>query len=239
MKAFRFFLFTTPLLLAAACVSAPSAAAPAPAPGVSASPVASASPAVSSNATPVAGATAALPPATMDVSPSQVQSGALTLSLSLEKARHMLDQALAMTSDPDPAHQAGAAAGSSTSGSTSLILQGLLQLTNNFNPAQQIPDDDVQSMVRHVSVQVRDTAAGESIPYLAVSLDMLLDGHPAISNVPLVPMVAAEAAQRQLYYGNNLKLILRGTYQVFVRVQPNALLGRDAPPAAQFNVAVH
>jgi hypothetical protein len=41
-----------------------------------------------------------------------------------------------------------------------------------------------------------------------------------------------------VYYGNNLKLTQRGTYQVFIRLQPSALLGKDQPQAAQFNLVV-
>jgi hypothetical protein len=161
----------------------------------------------------------------------------------------MLDQSMATTSDPDPAHQASspatpaassaATAPVSSVGSTAFVLQGLLQLTNNFNPAQQIPDDEPQTMLRHINVQVRSGAGAETLPYLSASMDVLLDGHPVLSNVPLVPMVDAEAAPARLYYGNNVKLTQRGAYQAFIRVQPNALLGKDPLPVAQFSVAVH
>ena len=67
---------------------------------------------------------------------------------------------------------------------------------------------------------------------------MLLDGRPVISNVALEPMVAAESSSPEMYYGNNLKLTQRGTYQVFVRVQPSALLGNAPPPTAQSTVVV-
>jgi hypothetical protein len=160
------------------------------------------------------------------------------MTMSIERARHILDQSLAAANDPDPAHQtSNGAAGSA--GSTAFVLQGLLQLTNNFNPAQQIPDDLPQSMVRHINLQIHDGVAAGTIPYLATSMDVLLDGHPVVSNVPLLAMVDAEATPAQLYYGNNVKLTQRGDYQFFVRVLPSALLGKDPVPAAQFNVAVH
>ena len=228
-------IFSTVLLAVTACVSAPSAAAPSSAPAASVSPVPSPSPVTASAP---AGQTTALPPATVDVSPGEVQAGSLSLRLSVDRARHMLDQSAATTTDPDAAHQASSDA-TNSGGSTAYVLQSLLQLTNNFNPAQQIPDDDPQSMVRHISVQIRSGSASETVPYLAASMDVLLDGHPVLSSVPLVPMVDAEAAPAQLYYGNNVKLTHRGEYQVFVRVVPNAMLGRDALPAGQFNVAVH
>jgi hypothetical protein len=185
--------------------------------------------------TPTAGGTAAVAPAIVEVSPSKLEAGAVIFSLSLDGARHMLDQATAVTNDPDPAHQAAAGSGNAA-GSTSLVLQGMLQLTNNFTAAQPIPDDDVQSMVRHVSLQIR-SAGGEAIPYLAASMDVLLDGHPVLANVPLLPMIAAEG-DPQLYYGNNVKLLKRGMYQMFARVQPSPMLGKDPSPTAQFNVSV-
>ena len=70
-------------------------------------------------------------------------------------------------------------------------------------------------------------------------MDLLLEDRAAISNLPLEPMVAAESKTPELYYGNNLEFMKRGTYQVFMRLQPSALLGKAAPPAAQFTVVVH
>lgn len=241
MQVLRLSIFSVVLLAATACVASPSAAAPASDPAVAVSPVASPSPvaAASSLGTgPGAAATPALPAATVDVSPAEVQAGSLSLSLSLEPARHMLDQSASTAGDPDPAHQASGAT-TSAAGSTAFVLAGLLKLTNNFNPAQQIPDDEPQSILRHVNVQIRSGSAADTIPYLSASMDVLLDGHPVITGVPLVPMIDAEAAPAQLYYGNNVKLTQRGAYQVFVRILPNALLGKDALPAGQFNVAVH
>ena len=235
MKIIRLSLFCTVLLAATACVTAQGAPAPSSAPAAAVSPVPSPSPVAASAA---GAATPALPPAIMDVSPAEVQAGSLSLSLAVDRARHMLDQTAATSSDPDPAHQANSA-GANSAGSTALVLGSLLQLTNNFNPAQQIPDDQPQSMLRHINVQIRSGAGTETIPYLSASMDVLVDGHPVLSGVPLVPMVDAEGAPVHLYYGNNVKLTQRGEYQVFVRVLPNALLGKDPLPAAQFNVAVH
>jgi hypothetical protein len=183
--------------------------------------------------------TPALPPATVDVSPAQVPVGQFSVSMAVEPARHMLPQTVALTSDPDPAHQASST-NSTASSSTSLVLAGLLQLTNNVDASQPLPDDQAQSMVRHVGVEVRGGAGGASVPYLSASVDMLLDGHPVISNVALVPMVSDDSTTtEQPYYGNNLKLTQRGSYQAFVRLAPSALLGTDPPPAAQFDLVVH
>jgi hypothetical protein len=199
---------------------------------------------VSALATPVAAANTssggaaapALPSAVIDVTPPQVQVGDVTLKMAVEPARHMLAQTAALTTDPDPAHQPGGA--SSVAASTALVLDGLLKLTNNIDPSQPVPDDQPQAMIRHLNVQVRTDDGGYPVPYLSASVDMLLDGHPATSNVALVPMIAGESTAPELYYGNNLKLVQRGTYQAFVRLQPSALLGKEPPPTAQFNVVV-
>jgi hypothetical protein len=185
-----------------------------------------------------AASTAALPPATIDVSPAQVQVGGVTLSMALEPARHMLAQTAVVTSDPDTAHQPAAGSPANTA-SIALVLDGLLRLTNNIDPSQPLPEDLPQAIVRHVNVQVRTAEGGYSVPYLSVSMDMLLDGRPVTSDLAVVPMVTPESTTPQLYYGNNLKIAQRGTYQVFIRLQPSAVLGKDQPPVAEFNVAVH
>jgi hypothetical protein len=86
-----------------------------------------------------------------------------------------------------------------SSGSTALVLNGALQLTNNIDPSQPVPDDQSQAIIRHVNVQIRAADAGESIPYLSTSMDLLLVGRAAISNLPLEPMVAAESTAPELY----------------------------------------
>jgi hypothetical protein len=146
----------------------------------------------------------------------------------------MLAQTAATGTDPDPAHPAG----QGPNASTAWVLADQLRLTNNVDVSQPVPDDQPQAILRHVNVQVANGDATTPVPYLTVSLDMLLDGRPVASGLSVVPMVAGESTTPQVYYGNNLKLTQRGTYQVFVRVQPNALLGKDPPPTAQFNVVV-
>jgi uncharacterized protein involved in high-affinity Fe2+ transport len=108
-----------------------------------------------------------------------------------------------------------------------------------MDPTQPLPADSAQSVVRHVIVQIRTGDSGPAVPYLGVSLDVLLDGHPVTFGQVVVPMVAAEATAPHLYYGNNVRLAQRGTYQFFVRVTRTPLLGKDQPQAAQFNVLVH
>jgi hypothetical protein len=51
-------------------------------------------------------------------------------------------------------------------------------------------------------------------------------------------MVAADQASPSLYYGNNVRFPQKGSYQVFVRMQRNPLIGADQPPAAQFNLVL-
>jgi hypothetical protein len=240
-------LWSSLVVLAAGCVAAPTTGASPSAAAAVASPVASPTLASSGLATPVAplnstaastGPTPALPPATVDVSPAQVPVGQFSVSMAVQPARHMLPQAAALTGDPDPAHQASSTS-STASSSTSLVLEGLLQLTYNVDVSQPMPDDQPQSMVRHVGVEVRAGDTGATVPYLSATVDMLLDGHPVISSVALEPMVSGDSTTAQLYYGNNLKLTQRGSYQAFVRLAPNALLGTDPPPAAQFDLVVH
>jgi len=148
----------------------------------------------------------------------------------------MLAQTAVMTSDPDPAHQPSA--GDPPPNSTALVLDGLLSLSNNLDPSQPAPADQPQAMIRHINLQVRANDGGSPVPYLSISMDLLIDGHPVASGLPVKPMVAADSTTPQLYYGNNLKLTQRGTYQVFIRLQPTAMLGKDQPQAAQFNVVV-
>ena len=82
-----------------------------------------------------------------------------------------------------------------------------MQLTNNLDPSQAVPDDQLQVMLRHVRVQVLKIAdATSSVPYLSPSVDVLLDSHPVLSNVPLEPMLSAESTTPDMYYGNNIKV---------------------------------
>jgi hypothetical protein len=137
--------------------------------------------------------------------------------MALEPARHMVAQNTALKVDADRAHET---AGTTDSpGSTALVLNGVLQLTNNIDPSQSVPDDQPQAMFRHVNVQIRGADAGELIPYLSTSMDLLLDGRAAISNLPLEAMVAAESTPSELYYGNNLEFMQTG-YLSGVRAAP-------------------
>jgi hypothetical protein len=232
------------LVLVSGCVAnSTAAAADQVARTPAASPVASPSPTGvtqgardSASSSTVAAATPALPPVAIDVSPPQVRAGDVTLAMAVEPARRMFGQPTAQATDADPAHQTTTSAGQVAM--STFVLDGMLRLTNNIDASQPVPDDEPQSIVRHVNVQIRNGDASSSVPYLSASVDMLLDGRPILANVPLMPMVAAEATTPVLYYGNNLKLTQRGTYQAFVRLQRSALLGKEPPPAAQFNVVV-
>jgi hypothetical protein len=112
----------------------------------------------------------------------------------------------------------------------------MVGITNNIDPSQAPAADSAQSIVRHVVVHVRTKNGGQSLSYLGVSLDLLLDGHPVLYDQPLEPMTAVDQNSLQFYYGNNVKFPQPGTYQVFIRIQPNPMLGSTPPQAAQFNV---
>ena len=235
-------------LLMAGCASAPpDTRAPLPmTPAAPASPVttpmASPSPQISSLATPGAtrtvnaSGTAGIPVA-VNVSPSSVQTGGVTLSLTLEPARRMIADTGGQTSDQQDSTHPPGAGDQQQAALTALTLDGLVRVTNNLDPSQPAPADETQSILRHLNLQIRANDGGYPVPYLTVSMDILLDGRPLISGLSAVPMTAPDSPTPQLlYYGNNLKLSQRGTYQVFVRMQPTSVLGKDPPPTAEFNV---
>jgi hypothetical protein len=126
-----------------------------------------------------------------------------------------------------------------TTSQGALVLSDMIRVTNNMDPTQALPSDSAQSIVRHVAVQIRFGDTGQPVPYLGVSMDLLLDGHPMTFGQSAVPMVAQNTDSPHLYYGNNVRLTQRGMYQLFVRLSRSALLGKDQPQAAQFNVNVH
>ncbi len=211
------------------------------------SPVSSPSPEMSSLATPgaartvnpsAAAASPAVPPVTATVTPSSVQAGGVSLSLMLEPARRMIADTESRTAEQASNHPPGAT-DPQPAALTALTLDGLLKVTNNLDPSQPAPADDPQSMMRHLNLQIRANDGGYPVPYLSVSMDILLDGRPMIDSLSVVPMTAPDSATPQLlYYGNNVKLTHRGTYQFFVRMQPSSVLGRDPPPTAEFNVVM-
>jgi hypothetical protein len=175
-------------------------------------------------------------PAIEDVSPAEVAVGGVVLSLAFEPPRHMLDQAMVATSDParqpeDPSK------GPVSEGA--VVLGDMVHVTNNLDATQPLPGDSAQSILRHVHVQIRTKDGSQVVPYIGVSMDVLLDGHPVQFGQSIVPMVADPASSSQLYYGNNIRLPQRGTYQVFIRMASSPLLGKDQPQAAQFNLVVH
>lgn len=176
--------------------------------------------------------------ASPSISPHEVTAGSVTLDLSLEPARHMFDgSATTSTSgnQPPATPQSNSVVGSQ-SASSAVFGGGMVGVANNIDPSQAPPADSAQAIVRHVVVHVRTKNGGQSIPYLNVSMDLLLDGHPILYDQPLEAMTAPGKNSLQYYYGNNVKFPQRGTYQVFIRIQPNPMLGQNPPPAAQFNV---
>lgn len=193
--------------------------------------VAAGTPLSGTNSTPSASASA-------NISPREVTTGSVTLDLSLVPARHMFDGAAttsAAGNQPQATPQSSSGAGNQ-SASSAVFSGGMVGVADNIDPSQAPPADSAQAIVRHVVVHVRTKSGGQPIPYLNVSLDLLLDGHPVLYDQPLEPMTAVDKNSLQYYYGNNVKFPQRGTYQVFVRIQPNPMLGQNPPPAAQFDV---
>jgi|SRR5215471_2032734 len=241
------FLFTALFcgLLVSGCVTPVDPGAPRAAPTTGAVPDASPAARATSvtSATPAAAANAATPAAspspvvaaTMDVSPPQVAVGPVLVSLAFEPPRHMIDQVALNAADP--AQQAVAADTPAGSSEGAVVFSDMVRVTNNLDPSQAVPADTAQSILRHVVLDVRSRDGSQIVPYLGVSLDMLLDGRPVGFGQAVVPM-AAMADNAHLYYGNNVRLAQRGTYQVFVRLTRTVLLGKDQPQAAQFNVVV-
>jgi hypothetical protein len=181
-----------------------------------------------------------IPVAVIDVSPGQVPEGGVSLSLAFEPARHMQDQtaALAAANQPQPAApQATLTAGPPSQGA--LVLSDMLHVTNNLDPTQPSPPDSAQSIVRQAVVQIVTSDTHQLVPYLTVTMDLLLDGHPVSYGQTLVPMLTQDTGSQRVYYGNNVRLPARGNFQVFVRMDHTALLGPDTPGASQFNVVVH
>jgi hypothetical protein len=167
------------------------------------------------------------------VTPSNVAVGSVMLSMALQPARHMFDQAAVVT--PDPSQKPDA---TKSQNAGSAVFSGMVEVTNNIDPLQSVAGDSAQSILRHVVLQVKTKDRDQPVPYLSVTMDLLLDGHPVLYDQQLVPMVAADQASPSLYYGNNVRFPQRGSYQVFVRMQRNPLIGADQPPAAQFNLVL-
>jgi hypothetical protein len=234
------------LFLAGGCVNSGVGAGPGLAPGASVQPASTAVSGGAPSTTPssaagvgaVASPSPIAAPATLDISPAEVRVGEMVMSLAFEPPRHMLDQAAFFkATNADPAQPTPTTLDGASQGS--VVLNDMLRVTNNMDPSQPTPADSAQAIVRHVTVQVRTGDGSQALPYLGVSLDVLLDGHPVTFGQAVVPMVATEATTPRLYYGNNVRLAQRGTYQFFVRVSRTPLLGKDQPQAAQFNVLVH
>ncbi len=195
---------------------------------------ASGTPADAAGGTPAANATPGT--AGVDVTPKEVTVGGVTLSLSLAPARHMFGEQSVIT--PDPSQQQPQDATKTQSRGSVVFSDGMLQVANNIDSTQAPPTDSAQGIIRHVVVQVKTKDRGQPVPYLSLTMDVLLDGRPVIFDQGLAPMAAVDANPPQLYYGNNVKFTQRGTYQVFIRTQRNPLLGKDQPPAAQFNLTI-
>jgi hypothetical protein len=170
-----------------------------------------------------------------------VTDGIVTLDLTLAPAVHMFDGS-GQSSSPGALPQATPTPASTSGGaiaSAAVFGSGMVGVSNDIDPSPAPPADSAQSIIRHVIVRLQTRPGGPPIPYLAVTMDLLLDGHPVLYNQPLEPMTAVGSKPLQYYYGNNVDFPQRGIYEIFVRIQPSPLLGPNPPPAAQFNVVLH
>jgi len=225
------------LLLAgvlAACGAAPSGQAGGPDAGTSAVAATPATPAATARGHPPAtpGGSIAVD---IEVTPGYVAVGAVTLSLALEPARHMFDQAAVLNADP--AQQGQDTAKTQNAGSF-ILAGGMTRVTNNLDPSQAAPPDMPQAIIRHVVVQVKTADRDQPVSYLALTMDVLLDGRPVLFDQSLAPLVTDDKDAPRLYYGNNVKFPQAGVYQVFIRTQRSPVLGKEQPPAAQFNLTL-
>jgi hypothetical protein len=224
------------MLAIAGCSAAPSTS------GSNSTPVSGAlalTPSTAAAAAAVGAQASPVPAASVAVSPGQLPVGNVTLSLAFEAPRHMEDETRIMAANaqvPPGAPQPSPAGGPPSQGA--IVLSDMLHVTNNLDPSQPVPSDAAQSIIRQAVVQVVGADTHQLVPYLNVTMDLLLDGHPVTYGQTLVPMVADDGAGERVYYGNNVRLPARGTFQVFVRVGQTPLLGQDTPPAAQFNLVV-
>ena len=176
---------------------------------------------------------------TIKVSPASVNVGNVTLSMSVQPARHMFDEESAVTAQAtQQSGQQGSGNSKVAAASSAVFPGGMLGVTNNIDASQAAPADSAQGIIRHVAVQVKTRNGNQPVPYLKLSMDILLDGHPVLYDQALEPMSETDQTPPRFYYGNNVKFPQRGTYQIFIRTQPNTLLGRGQPQAAQFNLTV-
>src|SRR6267143_238961 len=80
----------------------------------------------------------------------------------------------------DPNARNGATPDASAAGTSlgAVVLSDMVRVTNNLDPTQAIPADSEQSILRHAVVDVRGRDGSSAVPYLGVTMDVLLDGHP-------------------------------------------------------------
>lgn len=183
---------------------------------------------VSQAATPPAGSTQT------NITPKEVVVGPYILRLSVGSVQHMYDADFnASASDTDNQQ------GNKQKQSKGLAVLGhkMAGVSANIDAAQQPPADKPGGeLLRQVYVQVADKKSGQFIPYLTVTMDALRDGRPAVSSQALLPMVESGKGLVSLRYANSVRFPRSGTYQVFVRVDPNPFYEGQELPYAQFNL---
>ena len=160
------------------------------------------------------------------------------MSMTVDSAQSMFDPGKRSDAEQDPDKEAQGDDFKQTATGAAVVGGNMIKVTNNFDSSQNPPaDSDKGEMLRQVSIQIKDKTTGQIVPYLLVSMDVLRDGKPVLSDQGLVPLVPADGNVNQLRYGNNIRFPRKGNYQIFVRTQSSPLLGPDVPPIAQFNVS--
>ncbi len=173
-------------------------------------------------------------PVNAQISPAEVAVGNFVMTVVVDPAQHMFD--LAKEPDSDAVDEKKA---EEQQNGIAVLGGMMLKVTNNIDAAQNPQGDSPQGEVlRHVAIQLKDSTTGQLVPYLAVSMDALRDGRPALSNQSLVPELVSSQDVSQMRYGNNVRFPRKGTYQLFIRIEANPILGSEVPPAAQFNLTL-
>lgn len=180
------------------------------------------------------GATMTAGSSNIEISPTEVALGNLVLTLSVQPAQPVFDPGRTASGGTE-----GDAPGTPVPQSGYTVLGGsTLRVTNNFDSAQNPPADQPREVLRHVGLQIRDKTSGQLIPYVVVTMDLLREGRSTLQDQALVPMMPSGGGIAEMHYGNNVKFPGRGEYQVFIRMDPNPLIGSSSMGVAQFNVSI-
>ncbi len=103
------------------------------------------------------------------------------------------------------------------------------------NVATEPAPDAAPADLFNLDAQIHDVESGHPVPYLDVRATVRQGGE-VILDVPLVPVARPRRGTAGLHYGNNVRLMPSGRYEVAVTVQPSALTGTDAVEVLDFEL---